>query len=122
MSISRRRAQEYAETLWERPSPHLPVILSRGKTGVTLLCRGRAVTRCHASRVGMWAAAFMGQALGLELPPEGGFVRTVVSTGVLWRAVGISGLDLRSREARMLLRHLLEEAEMQRGVGGGEPG
>ena len=115
MSISRKKAQEYADRLLEVPSAHLRVTLRRGKGGVTLLYQGRAITRCHSSKVGMWTAAFMAQALGVELPAEGEEVPARVSSGVLWRAVGISSLDLRSREARVLLRHLLEEAQMQRG-------
>ncbi|MBI2855983.1 MAG: hypothetical protein HYX93_03960 [Chloroflexi bacterium] len=114
MSVSRRKAQKYADRLLEVPSAHLRVTLRRGKGGVTLLYQGRALTRCHSSRVGMWAAAFMAQALGVELPPEGEEVPARVSSGVLWRAVGISSLDLRKQEARVLLHRLMEEAQMQR--------
>ena len=71
MSISRRKAQEYADRLLEVPSAHLRVTLRRGKGGVTLLYQGRSVTRCHSSKVGMWTAAFMARALGVELPAEG---------------------------------------------------
>jgi N-formylglutamate amidohydrolase len=119
MSVSRKRAQEYADRLLETPSAHISVTLKRWKNGVTVLHQGRAIARCHASRVGMWTAAFMAQALGLELPPVGASVTVRVSTGTLWRAVGISSLDLRKREARVLLLRLLEEAEMQRAAGTG---
>ena len=119
MAISRKRAQEYADQLLEVPSVHLVVTLQRGKNGVTVLHRGRAVTKCHTSRVGMWTSAFMAQALGVELPPVGETVKARVSSGVLWRAVGISSLDLRNSEARTLLRRLLEDAEVQRGTGAG---
>ena len=61
----------------------------------------------------------MGQALGIDLPPVGESVAVRVSSGTLWRAVGISSLDLRKREARVLLGRLLEEAEMQRAAGTG---
>jgi hypothetical protein len=86
---------------------------------VTLLYNGRAIAGCHASMVGMWIAAFVAKALGLELPAVGASVTARVSTGTLWRAVGISSRDLRKREARVLLQRLLEEAEMQRAAGSG---
>lgn len=119
MSVSRRRAQEYAEELLQTPSAHLVVTVARGERGITLLHRGKAVTRCHASRVGTWAAAFMSEALGVAMPEVGESVKARVSTGTLWRAVGISSLDLRKREARIILHRLLEEAEMQRAKGTG---
>lgn len=119
MGISRKKAQEYADQLLETPSAHIVLTVQRGKSGLAVLHNGRAVTKCHASRVGMWTAAFVAQALGVELPPVGESVRARVSTGALWRAVGISSLDLRKREARVLLQRLLEEAEMQRAAGTG---
>ncbi len=119
MAVSRRKAQEYADELLQTPSAHLVLTVSRGVRGVTLLHRGKAVTRCHASRVGIWAAAFMSEALGVALPEIGESVKARVSTGTLWRAVGISSLDLRTREARIILRRLLQEAEMQRAKGTG---
>ena len=117
--ISRRKAQEYADQLLEAPSAHIVLTVQRGKSGLVVLHNGRAVTKCHASKVGTWTAAFVAQALGVELPPVGESVRARVSTGALWRAVGISSLDLRKREARVLLQRLLEEAEMQRAAGTG---
>ena len=119
MSVSRKKAQEYADRVLEAPSARISVTLKRWNNGVTLLYKGRALAKCHASRLGMWTAAFMAQALGLELPAVGASTTTLVSTGTLWRAVGISSLDLRKREARMLLQRLLEEAEMQRAAGSG---
>ena len=119
MGISRKRAQEYADQLLEAPSAHIVLTVQMGKTGLVVLHKGRAVTKCHASRVGTWTAAFVAQALGVQLPSEGESVRARVSTGALWRAVGISSLDLRKREARVLLQRLLEEAEMQRATGTG---
>ena len=119
MAISRKRAQEYADQLLEVPSAQIAVTLKRGRNGVTVLHRGRAVTKCHVSKVGMWTAAFMAQALGVDLPPVGELVKARVSSGVLWRGVGISSLDLRKSEARTLLRRLLEDAEAQRATGAG---
>ncbi len=119
MSISRKRAQDYAEEVLARPRSDLAVTLRRGKGGVTLLYRGRAVTKCHASRVGVMQAACMAQALGVELPPLGRKVTTRIPGGVLYRAVAISSLDLRRPEARRVLAHLLMTAQMQRTIMGG---
>ena len=119
MVTSRRRAQEYAERLLSTPSARVEVTLRRWKTRSTLLHRRRAIAYCAADRVGTWTAAFVAQALGVDLPPIGDGVTVQVSSGTLWRAVGISALDLRQREARVLLGRLLEEAEMQRMAGTG---
>ena len=119
MSISRTRAQDYAETILNRPGGELAVTLKRGKAGATLLYRGRALTRCYASRVGDMQSVFMAEALGVKLPPVGGRVTTKVPGGVLYRAVAISSLDLRRPEARQLLLQLLATAAMQRTVMGG---
>ncbi len=119
MSISRRRAQDYAERVLARPRSEIPVTLKRGKGGVTLLYRGRAVTKCHASRVGAMQAAYLARALGVEVPAPGGRVTTQIPGGVLYRAVAISTLDLRRPEAREVLARLLVTAEMQRTIMGG---
>ena len=71
MSVSRIKTLEYADRLLESPSARISVTLKRWKTGVTLLHRRRAIARCHSSRVGMWTAAFMAQAIGVDLPPVG---------------------------------------------------
>ena len=119
MSVSRRRAQDYAERVLARPRSEIPVTLKRGKGGVTLLHRGRAVTKCHASRVGAMQAAYVARALGVEVPAQGGRVTTQIPGGVLYRAVAISTLDLRRPEAREVLARLLVTAEMQRTIMGG---
>ena len=116
MGISRRRAQDYAEQVLARPRSDYQLTLRRGKSGTTLLYRGRALTKCHASRVGAVQAVFLAQALGVEVPALGESVTTHVASGVLYRAVAISSLDLRRSEARQVLRQLLEVAEMQRTV------
>ena len=59
------------------------------------------------------------QTIAVDLPPVGEAVTVQVPSGTLWRDVGISSLDLRKREARMLLGRLLNEAEMQRSAGTG---
>ena len=117
MAVSRKRALEYADEIASVPRAHIRVRLSQTKGGVTLLHRGRALTRCYISRPGMMAARFMAEALGVEVPPLGKHVEAAVSTGVLWRAVSISCLDLRKPESLLLLERLLEEAQRQRGSG-----
>ena len=116
MAISRKRAQDYAEQVLSKPRGDIPLTLKRTRSGVTLLHKGRAVTRCHASKVGELQAAFMAQALGVELPGLDARVTTEVPGGVLYRAVAISTLDLRRPEAREVLAHHLATAEMQRTV------
>ncbi len=116
VSVSRRRAQDYAERVLARPRSEYSVTLRRGKGGITLLYRGRALTRCHASRVGALQAACMASVLGVEMPPAGGSVAAKVPGGVLYRAVAVSTLDLRRPEARQVLAGLLATAEMQRGA------
>ena len=117
MSVSRKRALEYADTVISVPRAHVLVILRQVKGGVTLLYRGRVLTRCYLSRSGMRAARFTAEALGVSVPPLGGSVEARVSTGVLWRAVSISCLDFRKKESYVLLETLLEEAKRQRGSG-----
>ena len=117
MSVSRKRALEYADKVISVPRAHVPVTLRQVKDGVTLLHRGRALTRCYINRSGMRAAHFMAEALGVQVPPLGGSVEASVSTGVLWRAISISCLDFRKKESLLLLERLLEEANMQRGSG-----
>ena len=117
MSVSRKRALEYADEVISVPKAHVRVILRQVKDGVTLLHEGRTLTRCYLNRSGMRAARFMAEALGVEVPPLGGSVESRVSTGVLWRAVSISCLDFRKEESLVLLERLLREANMQRGSG-----
>ena len=117
MSVSRKRALEYADEVISVPRAHVRVILSQAQGGVTLLHQGRALTRCYINRSGIRAAHFMAEALGVEVPPLGESVEASVSTGVLWRAISISCLDFRKEESLVLLERLLQEARMQRGSG-----
>jgi hypothetical protein len=64
--------------------------MRRTKSGATLLHRGRALTKTHASVVGEMQAKLMAMALGVELPAVGESVDTSVPSGVLYRAVAIS--------------------------------
>ncbi len=99
------------------PRAHVRVTLRQTKEGVTLLHQGRALTRCYLTRSGLAAARCMAEALGVGVPPLGESTDARVSTGVLWRAVSISCLDMRKSESRVILERLLEEASMQRGSG-----
>ena len=53
--------------------------------------------------------------LGVKVPPLGESVIARVSTGVLFRVLGVAGLDYKKEESYVLLDRLLEEAERQRG-------
>ena len=115
MSVSRKRAWPYAEQLLSRPSGRVPVVLRHGKGGITLLHQGRALTRCYGTKSGKIAAELVAQALGVQLPPVGNSVEATVSTGVLYRAISISSIDMRIAEVWPLVERLLEEAQEQRG-------
>ena len=114
MSVSRKKALDYAENLISRPRGQVRVVLRQNKGGVTLLHNGKALTKCYINRSGMRAAAYLAQALGVRVPPLGKSVEAVVSTGVLWRAVSISDMDFRKEESYPVLERLLKEAAMQR--------
>jgi hypothetical protein len=116
MAISRTRAQDYAEEVLNQPGGEKPVTLSRHKNGVTLLYRGRALTKTHASKVGELQAALMAEVLGVELPKPEEAVSTKVASGILYRAVAVSSLDIRRPEAQAVLAQLMRTAVMQRGA------
>ena len=115
MAVSRARALQYADILISVPRAHVTVTLRQGKEAVTLLHGRRALTKCYINRTGIRAATYMAQALGVRVPPLGKSVHAKVSTGVLWRAISISCLDLRKKESSPILERLLSEAEEQRG-------
>ena len=117
MSVSRKRALEYADEIISVPRAHVRVTFRQVKDGVTLLHQGRALTKCHITRSGMRAARYMAEALGVRLPALGETVEARVSTGALWRAISISCLDFRRPESFTLLDRLIEEARLQRGSG-----
>lgn len=115
MGVSRAKAWEYAEGVLDIPKRRVPVTLRHGKSGVVLLHQGRVMTRCYNSEVGRVAARYVAEALGVEVPKEGESVETAVSTGVLFRAISISSLDLRKAATHPILVRMLEEAQFQRG-------
>ena len=116
MAISRTKAQDYAEQVLNRPGGETPVTLRHHKNGYTLLHRGRALTKTHATAVGELQAEFMAEALGVRLPGMGESVSAKVPSGLLYRAVAISSLDLRKPEGRVVLDQLMRTATMQRGA------
>ena len=118
MALSRKSALKYSESFLERPSSRVPVTLRRGKGGITLLCRGRALTKCHDTTPGRLVAPYLAEALGLELPAPGKSASGETTTGVLNRVISISTLDLRHPVEKILLRQLLEEAEGLRSLKG----
>ncbi len=116
MAISRTKALDYAERLINRPRGETRVTLRRNKNGYTLLHNRRALTKTRESGVGAMQAQAMAAALGVALPQEVGTEAAAsVGTGVLYRAIGASSLDLRRPEAQVVLRQLLETAAIQRG-------
>jgi len=116
MSVSRRKAWIFAEQLLDKPSGSVEVELRHNKSGVSLIHRdsGRVLTKCYHSKIGRFAAEFVALAIGTSSPVEGESVYTSVTTGVLFRAISISNLDIRIPEARLLIERLLSEAADQR--------
>ena len=114
MAISRKRALERGQQAIERPKARMRITLFHGKGGVTLRYEGQVVARTHASGVGRMLAPYLARALGVSLPPVGGKTEAVISSGVLYRVLSISTLDLRQKEAGLLLEYLLREAEEMR--------
>jgi hypothetical protein len=119
MAINKAQIQDNAEFVLSRPSARIAVTLKRNKGSVSLTTNDNLIARCYSSRVGLWTAAFMAESLGVDLPDVGKAIYIQVSSGVLWRAVGISNLDLKIKESRTILKRYLEEAETQRASGSG---
>ena len=117
MAISRRQAMERAERVLARPSSRMELKLYHGKRGLTLRHRGRVVTRTWDSTSGRKVAPFLAHALGVDLPAPGTSTTATISSGLLFRVLSISCLDLRRREGKRLLLRLLEEADHMRSLG-----
>ncbi len=115
MSVSRKRALERGQAAIERPKGEMALTLFHGKTGLTLRYQGKVIARTSTSHVGKQIAPFIALALGLRLPKLGATATAKVSSGVLYRVLSISTLDLRQPEARQLLDYLLDEAASMRG-------
>ena len=115
MSISLAKALARGEKAIERPKGQMEITLYHGKGGLTLRYGGRVVARTHASRAGHRLAPYVALALGAEIPTLGQAAKAVVSSGVLFRVLSISSLDLRKEEAWVMLEYLLQEAERMRG-------
>jgi hypothetical protein len=106
---------EYADELIATPRAHLRLVLEQNGNGLVLSHEDRILVECPLTEDGMLAAGFVAQALGAKVPPLGESVTARVSTGVLFRVLGVAGLDYKKEESYVLLDRLLEEAERQRG-------
>ncbi len=107
---------EYADELIETPRAHLRLILAQDERGLALTYLDRELLRCFLTPNGMLAGGFVASALGVSLPPLGESVIARVSTGVLYRVLGVCQLDYSEDAAYVILERLLEEADMQRGA------
>ena len=114
MTKTHARVSQYAEELISVPRAHLRLELHQDENGLTLRHEGETLVECSLTREGMMAAGFMAEALGAKIPPIGQSVALRVSTGVLYRAIAIPGLDLSKEESYVILERLLDEAELQR--------
>jgi len=115
MSISRKLALTQGEKAIERPKGQMEISLYHGKQGLSLKYQGRVITKTHASAVGKQVAPYVAEALGVPLPKLGETGRAIASSGVVFRVLSISSLDLRAEEGQMLLAYLLNEAQEMRG-------
>ena len=107
---------DYADELIERPRAHLRLTLAQDERGLVLTYQDRELLRCFLTPNGMLAGGFVAKALGVGLPPLGKSVIARVSTGVLYRVLGVARLDYSEDASYVILETLLEEAEMQRGA------
>ena len=107
---------DYADELIEAPRAHLRLTLSQDERGLVLTYQDKELLRCFLTPNGMLAGGFVSKALGVKLPPLGESVIARVSTGVLYRALGVCRLDYSEDASYHILEILLEEAEMQRGA------
>ena len=106
---------EYADELIATPRAHFRLVLEQNGNGLVLSHEDQTLVECPLTEDGMLAAGFVAQALGTKVPPLGESVIARVSTGVLFRVLGVAGLDYKKEESYVLLDRLLEEAERQRG-------
>ena len=62
---------QYADELVSVPRAHLRLELRQDAGGLKLLHDGRSLGECSLTRLGMVAAGYMAQALGVKIPPLG---------------------------------------------------
>lgn len=105
---------ERGEKAIERPKGEMVIDLYHGKTGLTLRYQGKVIARTSASVSGKQLAPYVAAALGVKLPPVGSMAKAVVSSGVMFRVLSISTIDLRNEESFILLDYLLQEASEMR--------
>ena len=107
---------DFGDGLIEQPRAHLRMTLAQDEQGLVLTYQDREVLRCYLTPNGMLAGGFVAQALGVKLPPLGESTLARVSTGVLYRVLGVCQLDYSEEASYVVLERLLEEAQMQRGA------
>ena len=115
MPDTHTKIYDYADELVSTPRAHLRLQLSQDENGLNLSFEDNRLAECYLTSNGMLAGGFLAKALGVSLPALGESVTARVSTGVLFRAIGIVGLDFGKDESYVLLDRLLEEAQVQRG-------
>ena len=107
---------DFGDGLIEQPRAHLRMKLAQDEQGLVLTYQDREVLRCYLTPNGMLAGGFVAQALGVKLPALGESTLARVSTGVLYRVLGVCQLDYSEEASYVVLERLLEEAQMQRGA------
>ncbi len=107
---------EFGDGLIEQPRAHLRMTLAQDERGLVLSYQDREILRCYLTPNGMLAGGFVAQALGVKLPPLGESALARVSTGVLYRVLGVCQLNYSEEASYVVLERLLEEAQMQRGA------
>ena len=115
MADTHTKVYDYAGELMSTPRAHLRLELSQDDNGLSLSFEDNRLAECYLTSEGMLAGGFLAKALGVALPALGESVTARVSTGVLFRAIGVVELDYEKEESLVLLDRLLEEAEVQRG-------
>ena len=108
------KVTDYGDQLVSVPRAHLRMELLQTTDGLFLTHEGKSVLECYLTEDGMLIAGFIAKALGVNIPAMNQPIPIRVSTGVLYRALGISYLDLHNQESYTILERLLEEAAMQR--------
>ena len=106
---------DYADELISVPRAHLRLELKNENDSFVVTHDNNILLRCNLDKTGTIASGFIAESLGVAMPDSGSTISARVSTGVLYRTVGIASLDYQSDASYVLLDRLLTEAEMQRG-------